>query len=335
MKISASFLKIQDKQDKILQLDEYTDYMHYDVMDGNFTERKTPSLTGFNIVKPKDVHLMVTEIKEYVDLYSLIKPLFITFHVEATDDVMGTIEYIKSKGIKVGLALNPETSISMILPYLEYIDVVLIMSVKPGAGGQTFIDITDKLNELDLYRKDNNLNYLIEVDGGINDRTARLLEKADILVSGSYITDSDNYLDKINSLRGIFMDNKKGFTLAELMAVIVILGLIAVIATTTVDRSIKNSRYETCQAQEKNIIEGAKMWAIDNASLLPTAGASKTLNVKNDLQDGNVVYVEEALKSPMTNEEYSNGTSVKITSSNGTSYAYEVIYGNDKEKCTK
>ncbi len=333
MKISASFLKIQDKEDKILELDKYTDYIHYDVMDGNFTERKTPSLTDFNVEKPKDVHLMVTELKEYIDLYSSLNPLFMTFHVEATDDVMGIIDYIKSKGIKVGLALNPETSVSVVLPYLEYVDLVLVMSVKPGAGGQAFIDITDKIKELDLYRKDNNLSYLIEVDGGINDKTAGLLEKADILVSGSYITDSDNYFDKVNCLRGIFMN--KGFTLAELMAVIVILGIIAVIATTTVDRSIKNSRYETCLAQEKNIIEGAKMWATDNASLLPSTGGSKTLDVKNDLQNGSTVYVEEGLKSPMTNEEYSNGTSVKISSSNGTSYEYEVIYGNDKENCTK
>ncbi len=331
MKISASFLKIQDKEDKILELDKYTDYMHYDVMDGNFTERKTPSLIGFNVRKPKDVHLMVTELKEYIDLYSSINPLFITFHVEATDNVMEYINYIKAKGIKVGLALNPDTSVDEVRPYLEYIDMVLVMSVVPGKGGQAFIDITDKLDELDSYRKDNNLNYLIEVDGGINDKTASLVSKADILVSGSYITDSDDYLGKIDSLRGIFM-NKKGFTLAELMGVIVVIGIIAVIATTAVDRSIKNSRSETCFAQEKNIIEGAKTWSYDNASLLPGSGGSKTISL-NELQNGN--YVEDGLKSPMTNEVYSNGTVVNITSSNGTSYAYKVVYGSEKEKCTK
>lgn len=330
MKISASFLKIQDREDKILLLDEYTDYMHYDVMDGNFTECKTPSLIGFDVKKPKDVHLMVTELKEYIDLYSSINPLFITFHVEATDDVRGYIDYIKSKGIKVGLALNPETSISEIIPYLEYIDMVLVMSVKPGKGGQEFIDITEKINALDLYRKNNNLDYLIEVDGGINDKTAKLLSKADILVSGSYITDSDNYLDKINSLRSVFMN--KGFTLAELMGVIVVIGIIAVIVTTTVDRSIKNSRYDTCLAQEKNIVEGAKSWSYDNASNLPGAGEFKIISV-NELQNGN--YIEDGLKSPMTNDIYSVDTSVKITSSNGTSYDYEVIYGTEKENCSK
>jgi len=139
MKISASFLKIQDREDKILELDKYTDYMHYDVMDGNFTDCKTPSLIGFNIEKPKDVHLMVTELKEYIDLYSTINPLFMTFHIEATDRVMDIINYIKSKGIKVGLALNPDTPVDELFPYLEYIDMVLVMSVVPGKVGNLLL----------------------------------------------------------------------------------------------------------------------------------------------------------------------------------------------------
>ncbi len=334
MKISASFLKIQDKEDKILELDKYTDYMHYDVMDGNFTESKTPSLIGFDVKKPKDVHLMVTELKKYIDLYSSINPLFMTFHVEVTDNVMQYIDYIKSKGIKVGLALNPATSINEIIPYLEYIDMVLVMSVVPGKGGQAFIDVTDKIEKLYSYRKENNLNYLIEVDGGINDKTASLVNKADILVSGSYITDSNDYLDKINKLRSIFMN--RGFTLAELMAVIVIIGIIAVITTMTVDRSIKNSRYDTCLAQEKNIIEGAKMWSYDNAGELEKLDKKEITNITISipkLQNGN--YIEDGLKSPMTNEVYSTDTNVTITSSNGTSYDYEVIYGKEEEKCSK
>jgi len=332
MKISASFLKIQDREDKILELDKYTDYMHYDVMDGNFTECKTPSLIGFNVKKPKDIHLMVIDLKKYIDLYSELNPLFITFHIEATNDVMDYINYIKSKNIKVGIALNPETLISEIIPYLEYIDMVLVMSVKPGKGGQAFIDITDKIDKLVSYRQSNNLDYLIEVDGGVNDKTANLLNKADILVSGSYITDSSNYFDKINKIRSIFMNEKSGFTLAELMGVIVVLGIIAVIATITVDRGIKNSRYQTCLAQEKNIVEGAKTWSYDNASKLPGAGKSYTISV-NELQNEN--YIEDGLKSPMTNSVYSSGTTVTITSPNGTSYDYEVVYGTENEKCTK
>jgi len=128
------------------------------------------------------------------------------------------------------------------------------------------------------------------------------------------------------------MNKKLGFTLAELMGVIVVLGIIAVIATITVDRGIKNSRYQTCLAQEKNIVEGAKTWTYDNASKLPEAGGSHTISV-SELQNGN--YIEEELKSPMTNRVYSSGTSVIITSANGTSYDYEVVYGTENEKCTK
>lgn len=329
MKVSASFLKIQNEEDKILNLDKYADYMHYDVMDGNFTESKTPSLAHLKINKPKDVHLMVTDLKPYIDLYSSLEPLFITFHVEATNDVSGTINYIKNKGIKVGLAFNPDTPVDMVRPYLGDVDLVLVMSVVPGKGGQPFIDVTDKIEELISYRKNNHLSFLIEVDGGINDKTIDKVKNVDIVVSGSYITDSNDYLGKIQSLKALF---QKGFTLAELMGVIVVLSIIAIVTTITVDRSIKNSRYETCMTQETNLIEGAKMWAIDNASSLPGAGASKTVSI-SQLSSGG--YIEEGLKSPMTNSVYSNGTQVLISSTNGSDYTYKVNYGTSAEKCQK
>lgn len=125
---------------------------------------------------------------------------------------------------------------------------------------------------------------------------------------------------------------RNGFTLAELLGVIVILGIIAVITTSAVGRSLRNSHYETCLAQEKNIIEGAKTWAIDYAKELPSAGGTKVLLLK-ELQDNG--YVEDELKNPMTSEVYSAGTKVKIYSSNGTSYEYTVEYGNEEEKCLK
>lgn len=329
MKVSASFLKIQNEEDKILTLDKYADYMHYDVMDGNFTESKTPSLTHLKLNKPKDVHLMVMNLKYYIDLYSALEPLFITFHVEATNDVLETINYIKSKGIKVGLAFNPATPVDIVIPYLDEVDLVLVMSVVPGKGGQPFIDVTDKIKELISYRKKNNLNFLIEVDGGINDKTIDKVKNVDIVVSGSYITDSGDYSGKIQSLKALF---QKGFTLAELMGVIVVLSIIAIVTTITVDRSIKNSRYETCMTQETNLIEGAKMWAIDNASSLPGANASRTLPIST-LRNGG--YIESDLKSPMTNALYSSGTKVTITSSNGSDYTYTVTYGTSSEKCQK
>ncbi len=196
MKLATSFLMIQEDKEKIKEINEYTDYMHYDIMDGIFTENKTIAYDKLlentkTINKPKDVHLMVSDIKKYVDLYSQINPLYLTFHIEATDNVLETINYIKSKNIKVGLAINPKTALNDLINYLDKIDLVLVMSVKAGAGGQKFIDISDKLSFLTTYRKENNLDYMIEVDGGINPSVIDKVKNADIIVVGSYITNGD------------------------------------------------------------------------------------------------------------------------------------------------
>ena len=113
------------------------------------------------------------------------------------------INYIKSKGVKVGLAIKPNTKVEEIYSYLPKVDLVLIMSVNPGLGGQEFMLTTiDKLNNLYNYRNDNNLNFLINVDGGINNNSAKLIRNADIIVSGSYITNND-YNESINTLKNI------------------------------------------------------------------------------------------------------------------------------------
>ena len=205
MKISVSFLQIQNDKEKIEELNNLSDYMHYDIMDGNFTcnqtlDFETLKQNTINITKPKDVHLMVTDIYNYIDMYSTLNPEFITFHLEI-NDTDKIIEYIKDKNIKIGISINPDTDVTKLIPYLEKIDLVLVMSVIPGEGGQTFIDISDKINYLDSYRKENNLNYLIEVDGGINKDTINKISKADIIVVGSYITSSDDYNNKTKELR--------------------------------------------------------------------------------------------------------------------------------------
>ncbi len=206
MKISASFLKIQDDKNKIKELDLLSDYMHFDIMDGNFVEATTVSYevmkeNAEHVFKPKDIHLMVKDIYSYVDKYQKLSPEFITFHYEATENIHEVINYIKSLGIKVGISINPNTDVSLLKPYLNIVDLVLVMSVFPGAGGQKFIDISNKLTYLAQQREINNFKYLIEVDGGINDETIKKVEKADIVVVGSYITDSNDYKAQFAKLR--------------------------------------------------------------------------------------------------------------------------------------
>ena len=208
MKIAASYLSIKDNlEEKIKVLDNTTiDYIHVDVMDGEFVPNKTLDFNSLesilnNTNKPLDVHLMVNDIKSYIDDYSKLKPIFITFHLEATNNLNEMINYIKNLGIKVGLSIKPNTPIESIIPYLKDIDLVLIMSVEPGMGGQQFItNSIDRINYLKEYRSINNLDYVIEVDGGINDETIKLVN-SDISVVGSFITKSDNYQEQVNKLK--------------------------------------------------------------------------------------------------------------------------------------
>lgn len=208
MKIAASFLNIKDpiveEVTKLSNLD--IDYLHLDVMDGIFVENKTFTYEEFyNITrfttKPKDVHLMVSDVKKYIDEFSKLNPEFITFHYEAVSEISSVINYIHEKGIKVGMSIKPSTDISEIVDYLDYLDLILVMSVEPGRGGQSFIeDSIKKIEGLYNLREKQNYNYLIEVDGGINNETIKLCNKADIVVVGSYITKQD-YEEAIRSLR--------------------------------------------------------------------------------------------------------------------------------------
>ena len=208
MKIAASFLDIKENiVEEVTKLsNENVDYMHLDVMDGIFVENKTYTFEQFYdivkfITKPKDVHLMVSDVKKYIDEFANLNPEFITFHFEAVSEVSSVINYIHEKGIKVGISIKPSADISEIVDYLNYIDLVLVMSVEPGRGGQTFIDSSvKKIEQLYNLRENENYNYLIEVDGGINDQTIKLCEKADICVVGSFIT-KQNYREAIEKLK--------------------------------------------------------------------------------------------------------------------------------------
>ena len=196
MKISASFLTIDniDNVNKLVDCD--IDYLHLDIMDGIFVNNKNEVINITN-KKPLDVHLMVNDVYKYIDIYKNLNPLFITFHYEAVTDVLEVVNYIKKFNIKVGLSIKPSTKVEEIIPYLPYLDLVLVMSVEPGQGGQSFImDTVDKIKKL----KELKGNYLIEVDGGINDNTINLVNDADIIVVGSYITSGD-YEERIRNLK--------------------------------------------------------------------------------------------------------------------------------------
>lgn len=207
--ISTSILSIKDNlEGNIQKLDlTKTDFLHIDVMDGIFVPNNSVAIDVYeellnDISTPLDVHLMVQNVKEYIDLYAKLKPLIITFHYEAISNHLEIIDYIKSLNIKVGISIKPSTKVEQIVSLLPYLDLVLVMSVEPGYGGQEFIyDSHIKINQLDQIRKEKNYSYLIEVDGGVNDITSKLCKNADILVVGSFITDSDNYQLQIEKIR--------------------------------------------------------------------------------------------------------------------------------------
>lgn len=207
MKISASYLSIKDNlKENINKLTECgIDYLHLDVMDGKFVENKTLDFEKIekiiNNKKPLDVHLMVEDVRSYIDLYKNLNPCFITFHYEINYDIMSLVMYLKQNNIKVGMSIKPNTKVESLIPYLPFIDLVLVMSVEPGKGGQKFLDNSvKKINKLIELRNKFDYNYLIEVDGGINDETISLVNNVDIVVIGSYIT-SGNYEDRIKNVK--------------------------------------------------------------------------------------------------------------------------------------
>lgn len=206
MKIAVSFLSITENiKENVRKLDNTSiDYLHVDIMDGEFVSNKTWDIQEVSRIlegttKPKDVHLMVKDIYRYIDSFATLNPHFITVHLEALQNPIEVIDYIKSKNIKVGFSIKPNTEISKLEPYLKYLDLVLLMSVEPGAGGQKFIKTTsEKISKLKEQQK--KYNFLIEVDGGINDKTIDYCKDADILVIGSFITNSDDYEEQIKKV---------------------------------------------------------------------------------------------------------------------------------------
>ena len=210
MKVSVSILGLDDRKKAISLLNNTNcDYIHIDVMDGSFVPNKqftTEEINNLEIISKKkfDVHLMVDNPRKYIENLDISNIEYIIVHSEIDKDINELLDLIKSYNVKCGLSIKPNTDISILTPYLNKLDLILVMSVEPGFSGQEFISNSlDKVSKLKQIIKNNNLDIVMAIDGGINGSNASLVKKSgiDMVVSGSYVTNSLDYQDKINDLR--------------------------------------------------------------------------------------------------------------------------------------
>ncbi|MDE6035177.1 MAG: ribulose-phosphate 3-epimerase [Ruminococcus sp.] len=208
--LSADMLHLEEEIKKLGK--SGVDMIHFDVMDGVFVNNISfgiPVLESINKLSPDlllDVHLMITDPLKYINKFFLAGADYITFHLESESDTAETIEEIRRTGARTGLAIKPDTPAEAVYPYINDVDMILVMTVEPGFGGQEFMDMSDKIRNIREYAERNRSNpahLFVEVDGGINDRTAPIVKNAgaDVLVSGSYLFRADDMEKAVRTLR--------------------------------------------------------------------------------------------------------------------------------------
>ena len=185
------------------------DMLHFDVMDGVFVDNITFGLPVLRQVRKctdmtLDVHLMITDPLKYISTFAEFGADIVSFHIESSSDTLETLKAIKAEGIKAALAIRPRTPIESLYRYLPYLDMILVMTVEPGFGGQSFIPETlDKIRAVRAEIEEMGLDIDVEVDGGINRETAPMVKKAgaNVLVSGSYLFAADDMTEAAEAIR--------------------------------------------------------------------------------------------------------------------------------------
>lgn len=206
--LAADFGNLQEACEMLNNSD--ADWFHIDIMDGVFVPNISFGMPVLNAIanhakKPLDVHLMIVDPDRYIDAFADLNAAVLTIHYEACTHLHRSLQKIKSRDMKAGVALNPHTPVHVLKDIIHEIDLVCLMSVNPGFGGQSFIERTyDKVNELKQLITESGSNAEIEIDGGVTDKNAKALltAGADVLVAGSFVFKANDPIATIHGLKG-------------------------------------------------------------------------------------------------------------------------------------